>query len=36
VRAQLAAHELPARVIFVCFDEPTVAAYRRALGQSEN
>jgi O-acetyl-ADP-ribose deacetylase (regulator of RNase III) len=36
VRAHLAAHELPARVIFICFDEPTVAAYRRALGQSEN
>ncbi len=33
VRGQLAQSELPERVVFVCFDEPTVAVYRRALGQ---
>ena len=32
VRAHLAQHELPQSVIFVCFDEPTVEAYRQALG----
>jgi O-acetyl-ADP-ribose deacetylase (regulator of RNase III) len=32
VRAHLAQHELPQKVIFVCFDEPTVEAYRQALG----
>jgi O-acetyl-ADP-ribose deacetylase (regulator of RNase III) len=32
VRAHLAQHELPEKVIFVCFDEPTVEAYRQALG----
>ena len=32
VRAHLAKHELPEKVIFVCFDERTVGAYRQALG----
>ena len=32
VSAHLAQHELPEKVVFVCFDEPTVEAYRRALG----
>ena len=31
VRAHLAAHELPERVAFVCFDDATAEAYRRAL-----
>ena len=33
VRAHLAAGEAPQRVIFVCFDEATLAAYRAALGR---
>ena len=32
VRTHLAGNDIPERVIFVCFDEPTVAAYRAALG----
>ena len=32
VRAHLAASEMPQRVIFVCFDEATLNAYRLALG----
>ena len=32
VRAHLAANELPERVIFMCFDEDTLGAYRLALG----
>lgn len=32
VRSHLAAHEMPQRVIFVCFDDRTVAAYEAALG----
>ena len=32
VRAHLDEYEMPERVIFVCFDESTLAAYRRALG----
>jgi O-acetyl-ADP-ribose deacetylase len=31
-RRHLAANEFPERVIFVCFDEDTAAAYRAALG----
>ena len=34
VRRHLAANDLPARIIFVCFDEDTAAAYRRALGET--
>jgi O-acetyl-ADP-ribose deacetylase (regulator of RNase III) len=30
-RAHLGAHELPAEIVFVAFDEATLAAYRRAL-----
>ena len=32
VRAHLSAAEMPERVLFVCFDEATADAYRRALG----
>ncbi len=32
VRAHLAATEMPQHVIFVCFDDPTLGAYRLALG----
>jgi len=32
VRRHLIAHEAPQLVIFVCFDEATLAAYRLALG----
>src|SRR5687767_3357428 len=32
VKAELAEHALPGRVIFVCFGEDSTAAYRRALG----
>jgi O-acetyl-ADP-ribose deacetylase len=32
VRAHLSAAEMPERVFFVCFDEATADAYRRALG----
>jgi O-acetyl-ADP-ribose deacetylase (regulator of RNase III) len=32
VRAHLMAHEIPATVIFACFDEATREAYRAALG----
>ena len=32
VRGHLAEHQLPARVVFVCFEEATLAAYRQALG----
>jgi O-acetyl-ADP-ribose deacetylase len=32
VRAHLAESEMPQRVIFVCFDEATLGAYRLALG----
>jgi O-acetyl-ADP-ribose deacetylase (regulator of RNase III) len=32
VRVHLDEHDMPVRVIFVCFDEPTLSAYRRALG----
>ena len=32
VRAHLAENERPERVIFVCFDDATLGAYRRALG----
>jgi O-acetyl-ADP-ribose deacetylase (regulator of RNase III) len=32
VHAHLAAGEIPQRVIFVCFDEATLGAYRLALG----
>ena len=31
VRAATAAHPLPERVIFACFDDAALAAYRRAL-----
>jgi len=31
-RRHLAANDLPERLIFVCFDDATVAAYRAALG----
>ena len=31
VRAELADNDLPERVIFVCFDEPTIEAYRQAF-----
>ncbi len=31
-RAHLARHDIPESVIFVCFDDATLAAYRRALG----
>ena len=31
-QAHLAEHEMPQRIIFVCFDEATLVAYRRALG----
>jgi O-acetyl-ADP-ribose deacetylase len=34
--AHLAANAMPERVIFVCFDEATLDAYRRALGMSES
>ncbi len=33
-RAHLAANEAPHRVIFVCFDDATLAAYRGALGMT--
>jgi O-acetyl-ADP-ribose deacetylase (regulator of RNase III) len=33
VRAHLAEHPWPQRVIFVCFDDATLAAYRAALGR---
>jgi O-acetyl-ADP-ribose deacetylase (regulator of RNase III) len=32
VAGHLAEHPMPERVIFVCFDEATLGAYRRALG----
>ena len=32
VQAHLATSQVPQRVIFVCFDEATIGAYRRALG----
>ena len=32
VRAHLAAHDFPQTVIFVCFNDVTVAAYHRAIG----
>lgn len=32
VRAHLAENDLPETVVFVCFDEPTIEAYRLALG----
>ena len=32
VRAHLAKHKPPEKIIFVCFDERTVEAYRQALG----
>jgi O-acetyl-ADP-ribose deacetylase (regulator of RNase III) len=32
VRAHLDEYDIPERVVFVCFDEPTLGAYRRALG----
>ena len=32
VRGHLAEHDLPQRVIFMCFDAATLAAYRLALG----
>ena len=32
VRAHLEVSEMPQRVIFVCFDEATLRAYRLALG----
>ena len=32
VAAHLATNAMPERVIFVCFDEATVDAYRHALG----
>jgi O-acetyl-ADP-ribose deacetylase len=31
-RAHLATHDAPDRVIFVCFDDAALSAYRRALG----
>jgi O-acetyl-ADP-ribose deacetylase (regulator of RNase III) len=34
VRAHLDEHDMPERVIFVCFDEATLGAYRRALGSA--
>jgi O-acetyl-ADP-ribose deacetylase len=33
-RRHLAGHEMPERLIFVCFDDATVAAYQAALGES--
>ena len=33
-RRHLAVNDLPAGVVFVCFDEDTAAAYREALGAS--
>jgi O-acetyl-ADP-ribose deacetylase (regulator of RNase III) len=35
VSALLLARELPERVLFVCFDAATVAAYRKALAHAE-
>jgi O-acetyl-ADP-ribose deacetylase (regulator of RNase III) len=32
VQAHLAENDMPEKVVFVCFDEPTVEAYRQALG----
>jgi O-acetyl-ADP-ribose deacetylase (regulator of RNase III) len=32
VRTHIAASEMPQRIIFVCFDEATLGAYRLALG----
>ena len=32
VRAHLAASEMPQLIVFVCFDEATLDAYRLALG----
>jgi O-acetyl-ADP-ribose deacetylase len=32
VRSHLAVHDAPRQVIFVCFDDAALAAYRRALG----
>jgi len=34
VQSFLAKHECPQRVVFVCFDAATLAAYRAALGRS--
>jgi O-acetyl-ADP-ribose deacetylase (regulator of RNase III) len=34
VRGHLAESAMPERVIFVCFDDATIEAYRRALGQA--
>jgi O-acetyl-ADP-ribose deacetylase (regulator of RNase III) len=34
VRADLAANDFPEKINFVCFDEPTVKAYRQALGMN--
>jgi O-acetyl-ADP-ribose deacetylase len=34
VRSQLCESDMPETVIFVCFDEPTVAAYRSAFGSA--
>jgi O-acetyl-ADP-ribose deacetylase (regulator of RNase III) len=35
VRAHLTENDVPERVFFVCFDEPTIEAYRLALGSAE-
>ena len=35
VRAHMAERDLPGRVSFVCFDEPTIEAYRLALGLAD-
>jgi O-acetyl-ADP-ribose deacetylase len=35
VRTHLAENDIPERVIFVCFDDPTVAAYKAALAAQE-
>jgi O-acetyl-ADP-ribose deacetylase (regulator of RNase III) len=34
VRAHLAENDVPQKVIFVCFDQPTIDAYRLALGSA--
>jgi O-acetyl-ADP-ribose deacetylase (regulator of RNase III) len=35
VGAELARNDLPERVIFVCFDEPTIEIYRQALDPAD-
>jgi hypothetical protein len=35
VGAELARNDLPERVTFVCFDEPTIEIYRHALDPAD-